>query len=56
MQNTVVITGAGISVESGIQPFRGKNGIWNENPTEMERIEISEPIPALFCNGIIIDL
>lgn len=35
MQNTVVITGAGVSVESGIQPFRGKNGIWNENPTEM---------------------
>jgi len=24
--NTVVMTGAGISVESGIQPFRGKNG------------------------------
>ncbi|PJE46449.1 MAG: sirtuin [Sediminibacterium sp.] len=35
MQNTVVITGAGVSVESGIQPFRGKNGLWNENPTEM---------------------
>ncbi|MDP3394592.1 Sir2 family NAD-dependent protein deacetylase [Sediminibacterium sp.] len=35
MKNTVVITGAGVSVESGIQPFRGKNGIWNENPTEM---------------------
>ena len=35
MKNTVVITGAGISVESGIQPFRGKNGLWNENPTEM---------------------
>lgn len=35
MKNTVVITGARVSVESGIQPFRGKNGLWNENPTEM---------------------
>ncbi len=35
MEKVVVITGAGVSVESGIQPFRGKNGLWNENPTEM---------------------
>jgi NAD-dependent deacetylase len=35
MENIVVITGAGISVESGIQPFRGKSGIWEENPMEM---------------------
>jgi NAD-dependent deacetylase len=35
MENIVVITGAGVSVESGIQPFRGKNGLWNENPMEM---------------------
>ena len=35
MENIVVITGAGVSVESGIQPFRGKSGIWEENPMEM---------------------
>lgn len=39
----VVVTGAGISVDSGIQPFRGKNGLWNENPTSMASYE-------KFCN------
>jgi NAD-dependent deacetylase len=39
----VVVTGAGISVDSGIQPFRGKNGLWNENPTTMASYE-------KFCN------
>lgn len=29
-KNTVAFTGAGISVESGIAPFRGENGIWNK--------------------------
>lgn len=28
--NTVALTGAGISVESGIPPFRGKGGIWEK--------------------------
>ncbi len=27
--NIVVITGAGISAESGLQTFRGNNGLWN---------------------------
>ena len=39
----VVVTGAGISVDSGIQPFRSKNGLWNENPTAMASYE-------KFCN------
>jgi NAD-dependent deacetylase len=32
-KHTVVFSGAGISVESGIPPFRGENGLWNKyNP------------------------
>lgn len=33
----VVFTGAGISVESGIPPFRGEQGLWNKyNPEVLE--------------------
>jgi NAD-dependent deacetylase len=48
MESIVVITGAGISVESGIQPFRGKSGIWEENPMEMATYEKYSKEPSVF--------
>lgn len=51
MDNRIVaVTGAGISVDSGIQPFRGKNGIWNENPTSMATYEKFCNDPAQFLS------
>ncbi len=37
-KHTVAFTGAGISVESGISPFRGPGGIWErEDPAKFEK-------------------
>ncbi len=33
-KNIVVLTGAGISAESGIATFRGLSGMWNDHPIE----------------------
>lgn len=38
--HTVALTGAGISVESGIPPFRGKGGLWEKfDPMEFAHID-----------------
>ncbi|MDD4430121.1 MAG: NAD-dependent deacylase, partial [Bacteroidales bacterium] len=35
MKKLVVLTGAGMSAESGIRTFRGSGGLWEEYPIEM---------------------
>jgi NAD-dependent deacetylase len=35
MKKIVFLTGAGMSVESGLSTFRGGNGLWDEYPVEM---------------------
>lgn len=36
----VILTGAGISAESGIKTFRGANGLWENHPVE----EVASPV------------
>ena len=44
--NIVILTGAGISVASGIRPFRGKGGLWNEiDPSEYANSSVLQTNP-----------
>ncbi|MEH2262871.1 SIR2 family NAD-dependent protein deacylase [Nostoc sp.] len=45
-RNIVVLTGAGVSAASGIRPFRGQGGLWNEiNPLESADSSVLETNP-----------
>lgn len=45
-RNIVILTGAGVSAASGIQPFRGQGGLCNEiNPLESVDISVLETNP-----------
>jgi NAD-dependent deacetylase len=46
-RNVVALTGAGISIESGIPPFRGKGGLWERfDPKEFAYIDAFMRDPA----------
>ncbi len=46
-KNIVILTGAGISAESGLATFRASNGLWNNHPVEdVATIEAFERNPA----------
>jgi len=47
-QNVAVLTGAGISAESGVATFRGENGIWNKfKPEELASMDAFMKNPEL---------
>lgn len=53
-QNVVALTGAGISVESGIPPFRGKSGLWEKiDPMEFAHIDAFMKNPAKVWNVLV---
>ena len=56
-RNAVALTGAGISIESGIPPFRGKGGLWEKfDPMEVAHIDALVRDPARVWKVLVKDL
>lgn len=46
-KHLIVLTGAGISVESGIPPFRGRDGLWNKYDAKVLDIKYFQYNPEI---------
>lgn len=56
-RSAVALTGAGISVESGIPPFRGKGGLWEKmDPMEVAHIDAFMDDPKRVWEMLIKDM
>jgi NAD-dependent deacetylase len=56
-RTAVALTGAGISIESGIPPFRGKGGLWERfDPMEIAHIDAFVADPALVWRVLVKEL